>query len=149
MATEKHGMGAWVRNNLAAILVPLASGAIALFVSYGADIRAETQLENRIVALEKLVVDLGEQDEEFDDDFDDLEDTVNDKTRELENMLTREGRDIERKVIRMESRLDSIARRMALFDGIGAPPPAMLMPAPPSTGDFDIYEYLPPDVTGE
>jgi hypothetical protein len=135
MPTDKTG--SWIRNNLASIMVPLASGAIALFISYGASVQDDTQTKNRIVALEKLVIELGEQDEEFDDDFDDLEDMVSSKTRELENMVTREGRDIERTVIRMESRLDSIARRMALFDGIGAP--SMLV-APPPSFNFESLE---------
>lgn len=133
----KTGFGAWLRNNIAAIAVPIISGIVALLVSWGADIRAETELNNRIKTLEQQVAALDLQDEEFDDDFDDLEDKVNDKTRELENMLTREGRDLERTVIRMESRLDNLARRMALFDGIGAPSMGV-MPAP--SFEFDYFD---------
>ena len=125
------GLGAWIRNNIAAILIPIASGVIALVVSYGSSIQEETKLLARIDKLEATVVDLENQDEEFDDDFDDLEDLVSDKNREIENMVISEGRDLERSVIRLESRMDNISRRLALFDGIGAPPPGMLM-TPPS-----------------
>lgn len=111
----------WVKNNIAAILVPLASGAIALVISYGTQVEEETKLLARIDKLEELVTELEEQDEEFDDDFDNLEDLVNDKSRAIEQIVITEGRDLERKIIRLEGRVDNLGRRVAYIDGIGAP----------------------------
>lgn len=135
MAETKTGaFWNWLKNNAGAILIPIASGAIALVVSYGSSIEEETRLYNRVSQLEAAVVALGEQDEEFDDDFDDLEDLVSEKTRAVEQMLISEGRDLERKIIRLEGRVDNIGRRLSFIDGIGAPTYG------PS---YSIEEYVP------
>lgn len=113
--------GSWFRTNLIAIMVPTISVGAALIVSYGSSIQTETDLFNRIKLIEQQIIALDTQDEEFDDDFDEFEDEVQEKIRSLQNMIIREGRDLERAMIRIESRLDSLNRRMTLFDGIGSP----------------------------
>lgn len=119
--SESKGLTGWLKANAAAILIPLASGAIALAVSYGSSIEEETRLYNRVAQLEATVTSLEAQDEEFDDDFDEFKDLVTEKTREVEKMLIVEGRELERKIIRLEGRVDNISRRLSFIDGIGAP----------------------------
>jgi len=62
---------------------------------------------------------------------------MKDEVRDVEDMVNTEGRDLERKIIRLEARLDSFSRRLSFMDGIGAPSmtpaPSFLMP-----GDGDL-----------
>lgn len=123
---------AWIKSNAVAITVPLASGAIALMVSYTTSIKEETLLYNRIAQLEAQVTSLEKQDEEIDDDMDNMEDNLKEADRAIRLLITNgdssvrdlvitEGRDLERKVIRLDTRVDAINRRLTYLDGIGAP----------------------------
>ncbi len=118
---EGKGLVSWLKANAGAILIPLASGAIALVVSYGSSIEEETRLYNRVSQLEAAVSSLENQDNEFDEDIDDLEDLVDDKSRAVEQMVISEGRDLERSIIRLEGRVENLNRRLTFLDGIGGP----------------------------
>jgi len=122
----------WIKSNAVAITVPLASGAIAIMVSWTTGIKEETVLYNRIAQLEAKVVALESQDEEFDDDLDTMEDnlkeadrairvTITGGDRTIRELVIEEGRELERRVIRLDSRVDAINRRLTYIDGIGRP----------------------------
>ena len=129
----------WVKNNIAAIVVPLISGIIALGISYGASIQEETVLLNRISNLETQVSALALTNQGLEDDIDLLRERLRDGDRAVRDLLIQEGRDLERTLIRIDARLDNIARRLAVVDGIGAP-----IPSAPSTA-MPTYDWMVPD----
>ena len=111
----------WIKGNIAAIVVPIVSGGIALVISYGTNVAEETNLLNRVNSNSAAITEIRSEIGELENEFEDLEDLLRDEIRETENLITREGRDLERRLIRLDARLDAMARRMAILDGIGAP----------------------------
>lgn len=111
----------WIKSHAVAILVPLASGAIALAVSYGANIRDETVLLNRVGNLEAQVATLTADNSNLNQEVEDLEDSLRDADAVIRDLMIKEGRDLERTLIRIEGRVDSINRRLTFIDGIGGP----------------------------
>lgn len=112
---------AWVKNNIAAIVVPVVSGIIALIISYGANIAEETTMQNRLDTNELTISQIRTDFRNLESEFEDLEDLLRDKIRDTELLITSEGRELERSMIRMEARLENFSRRLAVIDGIGAP----------------------------
>lgn len=111
----------WIKSHALTMIVPIVSGVIALGVSYGANIRNETVLLNRVDNLETQVASLSADNASMESEIEDLEDDLRDADRAIRDLLIQEGRDLERTLIRIEGRVDSINRRLTFIDGIGAP----------------------------
>lgn len=126
--------GEWIRANIGAILVPTISGVIALVISYGTSVREEADLVNRISNLERSLASFERTLGATASDVEDLEDNLSDELREVESMIISEGRELERTIIRLETRMDNFGRRLAFIDGIGAP----------NIGPSYYIETLPP-----
>jgi len=120
----------WIKNHVAAILVPIISGAIALVISYGTNIAEETNLNNRVNSNASAIAEIRGDMRMLENEIEEIEDLLRDEVRSTENLIIREGRDLERRLIRLDARLDSIARRMAILDGIGPPSGTGFSPTP-------------------
>lgn len=134
----------WIKANALAIFVPLVSGALALLTSYGSFVQQNTTLINSVnAALEgqkQLVIEI----EELDEAFDDLEELMKNRDDDLEDDYQTEIRGLERQMIRLEGRVDSIGRRLSFMDGIGIPGPV------PGNGTLTpFYDVIPPTMNNE
>ena len=130
---ERRTMGEWFRANWVSLAVPIASGIIALGVAYGADQRDNAILETRVAALEASKATLEAEVKELRRENNDLENQIDDRSDEIEDLVIREGRDLERQLIRLGGRVDAIGRRIAFLDGISAP----TAPSAPALRSFD------------
>lgn len=111
----------WIKSNIVAILVPMASATIAFVISYGASIREETMLLNRLNNLEVTMSIVDAQHDQMKAELDELEDTLREADRAVKDMVINEGRELERTLIRISGQVEGINRRLTFIDGIGAP----------------------------
>lgn len=143
---ERKTMGEWFRANWPAIVMPIISAVIALGVAWGSFQRDNANMLNRISALETAKVELKLEVKDLKQANKSLEDQIDERSDEIEDLVISEGRELERQIIRLSGTVGAIGNRLAFIDGIGAARPGSGTPMrsldfdlllPPSSGDVE------------